>query len=798
MKTNEIVKKICYLTIIFAAIMNFLLPVFRIPSIVKGGLAIIDLLLLIYIIFNFKKLLNMKYINKLLIASLILFLITIIGFAINKYSIILFIIGFRNTFRFFIFFFALCLIMEKEDIYTIVKTEHILFIINIIVALIEFFCFKYKGDFLSGTFAFGSKGGNAGLIALFTLELCILFNCVLSNKISIKNFVAIIALILGISALAELKIIFVLFAIMLFVSILINKKNKKTYYVLGIGAISITLGILVLVNVFPEWKDYISISKIYDNIFGEGFGYSSKYDISRGRAFNQIDNMFYKDEPTKKMFGFGIGNCESSKTLNIESSFYKKYGEKLHYTWFTHSMIYLETGLIGFIVYFSFFIINAINSFQMLRRYNGTGKIRMYIFSSFCFSLFCIISIFYDSFLRINYVYFASAFISIPYIYYKSILDTSVDKKYFNYNKNNKKIGIMSMQRIVNYGSFLQAFGLKRIIESLGYNVEFVDYKIGKSLVNNISYKNKIYNKFKNLLSLPIYVKRKLFNDNLNNKYNDSIFEYLGVSDERNYPYDKIDELVIGSDEVFNCLQGYPVCYSKELFGDNYNITTISYAACFGNTNIKDLKKYKIDKEIGKLLKRFKSISVRDENSYEIIKKLTKKDAVINLDPVLIYDYQNDIINSVKISNYILLYAYASRLTDEEKKYIIKFAKHNNKKIVSIGSFQEIADYNLVVNPFEVFAYFKNADFIITDTFHGSIFSIKMHSKFCTIIRNGNAGNSNKLYDLLFRLKRTDRIINKIEDLNALYNKNIDYKETDNIIEKGKNNALKYLKDNLL
>ena len=48
-----------------------------------------------------------------------------------------------------------------------------------------------------------------------------------------------------------------------------------------------------------------------------------------------------------------------------------------------------------------------------------------------------------------------------------------------------KKVGIMSMQRIINYGSFLQAYGLKKVIEGLGYEVEFVDYQVEKTLISD-------------------------------------------------------------------------------------------------------------------------------------------------------------------------------------------------------------------------------------------------------------------------------------------------------------------------
>ena len=360
-----------------------------------------------------------------------------------------------------------------------------------------------------------------------------------------------------------------------------------------------------------------------------------------------------------------------------------------------------------------------------------------------------------------------------------------------------KKIGIMSMQRIINYGSFLQSFGLKKTIESLGYQVEFVDYHIEEPIIQGtekFSLKQKIINKIKYHLNF----KRKINEKAMKYMYLNSINKYLNVSSERNYPYDKLDTLVIGSDEVFNCMQDYPVGYSKELFGKNYeNINVITYAACFGNTSLSNLKKYKIDSEISNMLKKMKSISVRDNNSYNIVKELTNISAEINLDPVLISNVEDNMIDNVKIKDYILLYAYPCRFTKKESSAIKSFAKKYNKKIITIGGYQKIADINLVVNPFEIFAYFKYADFVITDTFHGSIFSIKNHSNFCAIARRGPRGNDNKLIDLLERLDKKECLVDDLTNIEKLFKRKLDYKKTDVIVQKERKKAINYLTSKL-
>lgn len=354
-----------------------------------------------------------------------------------------------------------------------------------------------------------------------------------------------------------------------------------------------------------------------------------------------------------------------------------------------------------------------------------------------------------------------------------------------------KKIGIMSMQRIVNYGSFLQAYGLKNIIEGLGYDVQFVDYNYEEKIAK---LENKsLLKKIKENINIFEFIKKKMIIFKFRSKYKKEYIKLLGIEGENYNP--NLDTLVIGSDEVFNCLQDYPVGYSRELFGKNYeNIDVISYAASFGYSTLKKLKEYKIDAEIGKMLKKFKSISVRDENSYKIVNSLIKTEPLLHLDPVLISSYDKITTNKVKIKNYIIVYAYTGRLTKTEEKYIKKFAKEYNKKIICLGMYQKIADYNLVVSPFEVLEYIKKADYVITDTFHGTIFSIINHTKFCTIIRESN---KNKLKYLLDKLKLNSRMVNKIDDIDKLYNENIDYDETDLILLNEKKRTIEYLKKNL-
>lgn len=371
-----------------------------------------------------------------------------------------------------------------------------------------------------------------------------------------------------------------------------------------------------------------------------------------------------------------------------------------------------------------------------------------------------------------------------------------------------KKVGIMSMQRIANYGSFLQAYALKQLIEELGCNVEFVDYHVGAPVIaEKADSKNKYIRKIEKGLETFRYqapFAHKISFIRYKQSFAQKYMPLLEVTDEMNYN-PTLDCLVIGSDEVFNCIQkNSNVGYSLELFGkDNNAKKLITYAASFGNTTLEKLKKYNKDDEIGDLLKRFHAISVRDVNSGAIVKQLIGKEPVYNLDPVLTYDYMNccnKIPNVQKEEKYLILYAYAGRISNDEADWILAYAKKKNLKIYAIGGIQKCADRFVDCSPFEVLAYFKNAEEIITDTFHGSIFSVITHRPFATLIRKsvGNSyGNEEKLSDLLKRLNLTERMTTKIADVENINKEQIDYTKVDELLKSHREVAKEYLRKNL-
>lgn len=367
------------------------------------------------------------------------------------------------------------------------------------------------------------------------------------------------------------------------------------------------------------------------------------------------------------------------------------------------------------------------------------------------------------------------------------------------------KVDILSMQRIINYGSFLQAYALKRLISDLGHDVGFADYRVGAPVVR--THRRQLpgilrkFGKAAEVFGYHASLKQKIryigFKKNFAKKYH----HLLGMETVPNYT-PETDVLVIGSDEVFNCIQENPnVGYSPELFGaDNHARKVISYAASFGNTTETKLERYGKRSEIAGLLNRFDALSVRDEHSAEMVRALTGKEPSCHVDPVLAYDWDREFPVSCKSDRkekYLILYAYSGRISKSEGKIIRDYARAKGYKVYAIGGVHPYVDRFIDCSPFEVRAWFRNAEEVITDTFHGTIFSIITKRKFTTLVRKsvGNSyGNEEKLTDLLQRFGLKNRMTYDLRNPASIRNGNVDYDAVDRILEKERKRTTDYLK----
>jgi coenzyme F420-reducing hydrogenase beta subunit len=364
------------------------------------------------------------------------------------------------------------------------------------------------------------------------------------------------------------------------------------------------------------------------------------------------------------------------------------------------------------------------------------------------------------------------------------------------------RVGILSMQRILNYGSFLQAYGLRGILESLGCDVQFVDYRPGRCLVEpeggGKSGLARKVGKALEALGYDVPLRDKLAFIQYKRTYAQRFYPMLGLTEEPNLAPD-IDLLVIGSDEVFNCVQDNPnVGYTPALFGEGIRAgRKVSYAASFGNTTLARLDEYGKRGEVAGWLREFDAISVRDANSGAVVSELTGVEPVYNLDPVLAYDFMgecDEIPTSVdEAAPYMIVYGYSGRLSKEECIAVRAYADGRGLKVLNVGGVQGVCDRFVDCSPFEVIAYFAHAEAVVTDTFHGTILSVITRTPFASFVRDQSYGNSQKLGDLLRRLGLEGRVAGGADALAGVFGVPVAWDAVDTVIAEGRAAARSYL-----
>lgn len=320
------------------------------------------------------------------------------------------------------------------------------------------------------------------------------------------------------------------------------------------------------------------------------------------------------------------------------------------------------------------------------------------------------------------------------------------------------EIGILTFHDGINHGAYLQCYALMKTIEDMGHNVTIINYKNRNHWLNE--YKCFLFTKNPVLLLRNIIKIAKFKRSH--NEFNLTPFTFFHEKTSAEH----FDAIVIGSDIVWD-FKNFLVGFDPIYFGHYLNTDKlISYAASFGAIGVGDDP----PSQVINGLSRFHSISVRDKNSKDTVKKICNREAKIVLDPTFLYDFsgQESLPNYEK---FILVYAFF--IPEDEITRIKQFARERGLKLIGIGYRRPWCDINKVaVDPFEWLGYFKKADFVVTSTFHGTIFSIKYNKSFCISM---NDAIRNKVKSILINLSLEDRVISSKQNLEDILCKEIDY-----------------------
>ena len=354
-----------------------------------------------------------------------------------------------------------------------------------------------------------------------------------------------------------------------------------------------------------------------------------------------------------------------------------------------------------------------------------------------------------------------------------------------------KKVGIITIVNVNNYGAELQAFATFRKLQLMGYNAEIINYlyykdwryidsKMSRSF-NSMSIKGKIiyfakYRVASFVLNkiLPLIckdVKQRIANFNSFHQHN-TRFSKLYKSMKDLYTDTPIyDVYMVGSDQVWNpnassSIEPYFLTFAP------HSALTVSYPSSFGVSKIENNS---IANRIKLGLSSIKTISVRESSGVNLVKELTGRTAQLVCDPTLLLNKSEWTMFMKPVSNmpqrYVLIYQLSE--SDAIVKLATRIGKQEQIPVYRIckRAFKVKKDKGVVnilnAGPSEFLSLITNASFIITNSFHGTAFSINFDVPFYTVV-SAKKKNNNRMESLLDYVGLGKRIVKDDVDITNL------------------------------
>lgn len=353
------------------------------------------------------------------------------------------------------------------------------------------------------------------------------------------------------------------------------------------------------------------------------------------------------------------------------------------------------------------------------------------------------------------------------------------------------KIGILTLPFNNNYGGLLQSYALQTFLKECGHDVWLI-----KRVVNKPTLTGKAKNLIKKILFLePAVI--DFFMKDFENQY----MQKTEIIDRPNkygllYKYN-FDAYIVGSDQVWRFR--FAQDRKKEYFFDfiSYkNVNKISFAASFG-IDTWDADEI-LTSEISKLIHNFSAVSVREKSGINLCEKYLKyKEAVHLFDPTLLHSagFYRQLYTGKETDNSGKIGVYLLDVSEQKKDIVANFEKKIGKCSLLIGKYSKGKKvcYPTVQ---QWLKDFDTADYIITDSFHGMVFSIIYQKSFCVI---GNTFRGvERFTSLLEDLNLQNRLLN-LEKCCDYYSflAEIDYVSVNNVINKNRQRSLDFITKSL-
>ena len=344
------------------------------------------------------------------------------------------------------------------------------------------------------------------------------------------------------------------------------------------------------------------------------------------------------------------------------------------------------------------------------------------------------------------------------------------------------KVGIVTLHNTHNCGSYLQAIALCEYVKSIGYDARFV--------------KNKPH-----FGSTPVYKFMQASKYLLKGDLKKASFIMKGCSEfikarKKQAYFSSLKGLsaaIYGSDTIWNINSTYLRKQQKHYFGENNNGFKIAYAPSIGETSVETISSIPA---LCKAINNFSALSVRDEKTYNVVATAVGGNADITyvVDPTMLMpkSFYLQMAKECHDDNFILFYYFGS-IDKAYMEQIKKYASENGKKLICFGDNIKEADKQIPFNPLDMLGYYSKADMVITNTFHGNVFSIIFNKQFVNI----DAGKS-KVDDLLEGFGLTERTAKSADDIGGIFCSKIDFDNVNSILEEKRAASGKYLENALL
>lgn len=350
------------------------------------------------------------------------------------------------------------------------------------------------------------------------------------------------------------------------------------------------------------------------------------------------------------------------------------------------------------------------------------------------------------------------------------------------------KIGILTFHWATNYGAVLQAYALQTYLSNMGHEVEIINYRPWNHQ-KNLFKCFKTYRFYKIPERILEFLKEKRI-EVFRQKYLHATVLYKSINDLKHVP-PEFDAYITGSDQVWNPTfttegEGYPTTSYFLDFGDD-NVIKIAYAVSFGCEEYPDQARIIAEKFSNK----FRAVSVREKSGLEIAKAIGFKNAVQLPDPTLLLEkgYYLKLFDYTGPYKGYTCFVYMLHGELAETRSII--SEFGSKYIIKYSSNESIENWIEDV---------YNSDFVITNSFHGMVFSLLFHKPFIVYISDSkSASMKDRFISILSDVGLTNRIVKASFN----YDKNIateqiDWNFVDERIAALKTNSKEFLERHLV